>query len=563
MKTEWDYKISDDRALTVYNEIVKGSEPELRFYIMVAVSTAIASFGLIQNSSAVVIGAMLVAPLMTPIFGIALSLIRGDTKLFGKAVKAESIGIVVAVFFALFLCFLLPGIEVTDEMLSRTRPNLIDLLVAVFAGFAGAYALIDEKISPALPGVAVATAIVPPLANVGLCISMGAYQGALGSFLLFFANFLSILLISSALFLYAGMSRDFPTISTKTYLRRFGLACLGFLVITAFLSRALYEIVVDRRITNDIKTVLVDELANLPATNIRQVLHHTENGKIYVMTHLYSPSDIMPARVRRIQNSLQSKLNNPVELFIRSTLSKDVSAEGLFNFVKMESLDGFYLSRKNNQRVVTLRLAEQIIREYLQATVGLYLEEMNLVNLSGKSYLLATVFGARQLTGSEIRSLEQKIREKSDDGSIHLVLRHVKVDLYDKSGLGYLELADLEGIDETHDAKQYEIEKEIEIIFSSSDHLLQNVITRFRQGSYLILVELVVRQDFTEAEYARLHESISSSSEAPIELYVRLIKDVVIAEQGPMSFNTFRQKLQPYVDEQLEKQMENIVQESL
>jgi len=563
MKTEWDYKISDDRALTVYNEIVKGSEPELRFYILVAVSTAIASFGLIQNSSAVVIGAMLVAPLMTPIFGIALSLIRGDTKLFGKAVKAESIGIVVAVFFAFFLCFLLPGIEVTDEMLSRTRPNLIDLLVAVFAGFAGAYALIDEKISPALPGVAVATAIVPPLANVGLCISMGAYQGALGSFLLFFANFLSILLISSALFLYAGMSRDFPTISTKTYLRRFGLACLSFLVITAFLSRALYEIVVDRRITNDIKTVLVDELANLPATDIRQVLHHTENGKIYVMTHLYSPSDIMPARVRRIQNSLQSKLNNPVELFIRSTLSKDVSAEGLFNFVKMESLDGFYLSRKNNQRVVTLRLAEQIIREYLQATVGLYLEEMNLVDLSGKSYLLATVFGARQLTGSEIRSLEQKIREKSDDGSIHLVLRHVKVDLYDKSGLGYLELADLEGIEETHDAKQYEIEKEIENIFSSSDHLLQNVITRFRQGSYLVLVELVVRQDFTEVEFARLRESISSSSEAPIELYVRLIKDVVIAEQGPMSFNTFRQKLQPYVDEQLEKQMENIVQESL
>ena len=66
------------------------------------------------------------------------------------------------------------GLEATPEMLSRTRPNLIDLLVAILAGFAGSYALIDEKISPALPGEAIATAIVPPLANSGLCFSLGA-----------------------------------------------------------------------------------------------------------------------------------------------------------------------------------------------------------------------------------------------------------------------------------------------------------------------------------------------------------------------------------------------------
>lgn len=146
-------RISDTRAYAVYNDIVSGSEPGVRFYTMVAVSTAIAAFGLIQDSAAVVIGAMLVAPLMTPIFGIALGLIRGNARLLGRALLAEAVGVVATISIAILIGVILPGIEVTDQMLSRTHPNLLDLLVAVFAGLAGAYALVDEKISPALPGV--------------------------------------------------------------------------------------------------------------------------------------------------------------------------------------------------------------------------------------------------------------------------------------------------------------------------------------------------------------------------------------------------------------------------
>ena len=91
-------------------------------------------------------------------------------------------------------------------MLLRVRPTLLDLFVAVLAGFAGAYAMIDEKVSPALPGVAIAVAIIPPLSNTGICLSLGYYSGAFGSFMLFFANFLSILLVASATFIAAGMS---------------------------------------------------------------------------------------------------------------------------------------------------------------------------------------------------------------------------------------------------------------------------------------------------------------------------------------------------------------------
>lgn len=179
------FYVTRDRFKIVHEDIANGSEPALRFYLMVAVSTLIASFGLISDSTAVVIGAMLVAPLMTPIFGIALALVRGETGLLGRALRAEIMGVLAALAMSFVLGSLIGHYEPTGEMLARTRPNLFDLLVAVLAGFAGTYALIDEKISPALPGVAIATAIVPPLANSGLCLALGEVEGGIGSFLLF------------------------------------------------------------------------------------------------------------------------------------------------------------------------------------------------------------------------------------------------------------------------------------------------------------------------------------------------------------------------------------------
>jgi len=189
------FQLSEERKLQVYDDLLHGSDPRKSFFVLVTVSTLIAALGLVMNNVAVIIGAMLVAPLMTPIMGLSLALVRGDTKLLGTAGRSEVLGVALSIFAGALLGLGLPSyFEPTPEMLNRTHPNLFDLLVAVLAGLAGAYALADEKISPVLPGVAISTAIVPPLANCGMAISLGAYQGARGSFLLFFTNFLSILL---------------------------------------------------------------------------------------------------------------------------------------------------------------------------------------------------------------------------------------------------------------------------------------------------------------------------------------------------------------------------------
>jgi uncharacterized hydrophobic protein (TIGR00271 family) len=180
-KTVW-LKASRERISTVAKEIEEGSQPEIRFYAMVTASALIACIGLIANSTAIIIGAMLVAPLMTPIFGISLALVRGNATLLGRAMRAEIIGVILTISIASLFSFLPLAWEVTPEMLARTKPTLLDLLVAVLAGFAGAYAMVDERLSPGLPGVAIATAIVPPLANTHTLQQWGPFSSLLPTF---------------------------------------------------------------------------------------------------------------------------------------------------------------------------------------------------------------------------------------------------------------------------------------------------------------------------------------------------------------------------------------------
>jgi uncharacterized membrane protein len=118
-----------------------------------------------------------------------------------------------------FIFGLIPmAIEPTHEMLSRSQMNLLDLMVAVFAGLAGAYAMVDERISPSLPGVAIATAIVPPLANAGLCFAIGEIAYGIGSLLLFLANFFSILIAASIIFAVV-VEHNFEQVVIATNLR--------------------------------------------------------------------------------------------------------------------------------------------------------------------------------------------------------------------------------------------------------------------------------------------------------------------------------------------------------
>ncbi len=153
----------------------------VRFGVMMALSIVVAVMGLSADSAAVVIGAMLLAPLMTPVMGVAAAVAMALPSLILRPLAYVASATVGGVFGSFVLGAVLSTGPLSAELLSRTSPDVRDLLVALAAGAAGAYAIVRPDVSASLPGVAVAVALVPPLASVGLALEAGRGDLARGA----------------------------------------------------------------------------------------------------------------------------------------------------------------------------------------------------------------------------------------------------------------------------------------------------------------------------------------------------------------------------------------------
>jgi len=216
--------------IEVYKSIREGAEPKVDFYVMIALAAAIATFGLLQNSPAVIIGAMLVAPLMAAIFGLSLGVVRGDLRLLRRAGSATLRGVLLAIAVATLLGLLVPAATLQSEILNRTSPSLLDLGVALASGAAGAYALSRKGVSTALPGVAIAAALVPPLATVGIGLALGQGRIAGGALLLFLTNLVAIAAAGGLVFLWLGF-RPLPGQEARTRVFRGGAIGTALLLV--------------------------------------------------------------------------------------------------------------------------------------------------------------------------------------------------------------------------------------------------------------------------------------------------------------------------------------------
>jgi uncharacterized hydrophobic protein (TIGR00271 family) len=200
------------RRAEVQVQLRDSCTPDFDFFLLVVLSAVIATLGLLTNSAAVIIGAMLVAPLMSPIIGIGLASLTGDARLFRDAGVALVRGAFLAILMAVFLAWTntyLPFVTLQDlpaEVLSRTRPSPIDLTIALAGGMAAAFALVMPSISAALPGVAIATALMPPLCTVGIGIAIGRWDVAGGAMLLFLTNAVTIAFAGTLVFFALGFT---------------------------------------------------------------------------------------------------------------------------------------------------------------------------------------------------------------------------------------------------------------------------------------------------------------------------------------------------------------------
>ncbi|MBC6993342.1 DUF389 domain-containing protein [Neolewinella lacunae] len=186
-------RTGSDRAGAVQS-IVNGKQMRGSNAWMLVCSIMIASLGLNLNSSAVIIGAMLISPLMNPILGIGLAVGTNDRDLLWQALRNFGISIIIALLTSVLYFSLSPLNEFTNEMQARTEPTILDALVAIFGGLAGIISVTREEKTSAIPGVAIATALMPPLCVAGYGIALSFTEGSLGfsvfwrAFYLFFIN---------------------------------------------------------------------------------------------------------------------------------------------------------------------------------------------------------------------------------------------------------------------------------------------------------------------------------------------------------------------------------------
>ncbi len=289
------------------------------YLMMTAISAAIAILGLLLSSAAVVIGAMLLSPLMGPIILLGFSFWTVDWASTRKALASLGAGFGIALAVSVALTLLSPLKEPTAEILARAHPTLFDLLVAVFSGVAGGYAVIRHR-GETVIGVAIATALMPPLAVVGFGAGTGAWTIAGGALLLFFTNLLAIALSAAVM---AALNGFRPHVRLA---RRGWMSHVAVLLILAALcvplTLGLRTIAQEGRATAEAR----GEMARLfgPKSRVASLTVH-EGKEGLEVDGLVATQAFVPAAPARLAADLRRKLRAPVRVSLDQVVLADPS----------------------------------------------------------------------------------------------------------------------------------------------------------------------------------------------------------------------------------------------
>jgi len=290
-------------------------------------STLIAGMGLIQNSAAVVIGAMLVAPLMTPLVGIGLSLAQGNIVLIRHAVRSVTFGFLLAFTIGLFLGQVVPGglgvpgVRISHELLARTSPNVLDLIIAFVSGLAAAYATARPNLLGALPGVAIAAALVPPIATSGITLAHGRPALAAGAALLFATNMVAIILGAAVSLFAIGIAAGHAHRRHKAWI---GRGVTGLLVIAAVLAitlgYVLYAKLPSSRVPPAVRDAIVLHVQSKGVGRVAAVRAVESSGPLTLRVTLIS-SELPPADLaEELAHVAGRRYDQPVKIRLQTRL---------------------------------------------------------------------------------------------------------------------------------------------------------------------------------------------------------------------------------------------------
>ncbi len=298
----------------IISRISKESLTPEGYYFLLIISVIIITLGLFLNSPGVIIGGMIIAPMLNPIIAIGAAIITGDEKLLFKALRIVAISVGVAIAGSILVNWFLPIHNPTQEMLARTKPTIIDLIVALASGAAGAYAVTVRKGLVSMMGVAVAASIMPPLAVVGYGASALRFDIVGGAFLLFLANLIAIVVATVLVFYVLGFNPG-RRADVKQVAKRDLLLTAGFfLVISVILGVFLVNTVKEANRMRIIEGEL--DLFLKPYDNTKVISlneHKNVTGKVLEIT-IQSPSTFTQRATSILDKRLEQRLNEDINL---------------------------------------------------------------------------------------------------------------------------------------------------------------------------------------------------------------------------------------------------------
>ncbi len=312
-------KLSQTRKAIVVNDLVDSSSPGIDYFILIVLSCTIATFGLLTNSAAVIIGAMLVAPLMSPILSLSMASISGLSRLFRRSLLAVLQGAGSAIILSALIAFFsyrLPfGLQaqLPAEVLARTSPSSIDLGIALAGGAAAAYALAHPRLTAALPGVAIATALMPPLCTVGIGIAFNNSSIIFGALLLFITNMVAISFAGIVTFALMGFgARDLE--KNNKLSQSLTISAVMVVVIGLLLAVLTWNTISETYIYNQVSGLITENVNQYTESILVDISVTSETEGKHITVTLRTTRELTNDEVSEIQAELVDKLNSPVSL---------------------------------------------------------------------------------------------------------------------------------------------------------------------------------------------------------------------------------------------------------
>ena len=370
-------------------------------WILIA-SAVLACIGLDQGSGAVIIGAMLISPLMSPILGIGLSIGMNDRKTLGRSAYNFGVAVAISLLTAFVYFLITPLGQPTDELLARTNPTLLDVMVGFFGGVAGIVAGSRKEITNAIPGVAIATALMPPLCTAGYGLATLRFDFFAGAFYLFFLN---VVFISLATFLIVRFL-NFPLVAevTLNLRKNFLYGVVIFVLLTLVPAGWLFvDLIRTLRTENRVQAFLIDKFPreDFSVEGYEIIDHDTcEVLKITVAGARYIPQDT--ERVWQAQLASRYHMAEGTELSLLQTAADPSNSEQMFTEMNNELNRQMTVYNEDRDRWLQdreeiRRLEEELeavkagnvpipeIRDEIQAftpeLIGLNIGEMRIANL--------------------------------------------------------------------------------------------------------------------------------------------------------------------------------------